>query len=125
MPLPLLASGYSPASLGVRARPSLSSQFSPRHGSPSFAVAQSAAATDNAQWLTHAIRLAHVGAIGSALAFPAVTNNAVGAVWRGYSSLALTRHPMFEACWAVRSSCWRSSSSSRSTCGGRACSATA
>ena len=100
--LPLLASGYSPASLGVRARPSFASSqtIAPRHACPSF-VATHAAATDEARWLTHAIRLAHVGALGSALAFPAVTNNAVGAVWRGYSSLALTRHPMFEACWAV------------------------
>ena len=97
--LPLLASGYSPASVG-RARPSFAaSQFS-RHPRPSF-VATHAVATDEARWLTHAIRLAHVGAIGSALAFPAVTNNAVGAVWPRVQPLALTRHPMFEACWSV------------------------
>ena len=83
------------------ARPS--ARIAPRHAPPTFAATRAPAATApaRAHWLTHTLRMTHVGAIGAALAFPGAADAAMGAVWRAYSSLALTRHPMFEASWAV------------------------
>ena len=54
-----------------------------------------------APWLTHLIRGTHVAALAGVLACPAAMDAAAGAVWRGYSALPFTGHPMFEACWAV------------------------
>lgn len=85
----------------LRIRPSVPTAL--RHAPPAFVATHAPVATDptRAHWLTYAIRSAHVGAIGAAFAFPGTVNAAVAGVWHAYSSFALTRHPMFEASWAV------------------------